>query len=93
MVDADLIQAFYATLYEQEVSGEARYRLLRNTQATAMEATAEGLCATLRDNVAGTEQRQTYAAVICATGYQRAAVPAILDPLRPFLASETVDRH
>lgn len=93
VVDADLIQAFYATLYEQEVSGHARYRLLRNTQATALEATGEGLRATLRDTVAGTEERQAYAAIVCATGYQRAALPTILEPLRPFLASETADRH
>jgi L-ornithine N5-oxygenase len=31
------------------------------------------MCATLRDDVAGTEERQPYAAVICATGYQCAA--------------------
>ncbi len=31
--------------------------------------------------------------MICATGYRRATVPAILDPLRPFLAGETVDRQ
>ena len=93
VVDADLIQAFYATLYEQEVSGHARYRLLRNTQATILEATGEGLRATLRDTVAGTEERQTYAAIVCATGYQRAALPTILEPLLPFLASETADRH
>jgi L-ornithine N5-monooxygenase len=101
VVDADLIQDFYATLYEQTVSGVTRYRLRRSTRVVALEQAREparepapaGLCATLRDDVAGTEERQPYAAVICATGYRRAAVPAILDPVRPFMAGETVDRH
>ncbi|MCJ2056808.1 lysine N(6)-hydroxylase/L-ornithine N(5)-oxygenase family protein [Methylobacterium sp. J-048] len=93
VVDADLIQAFYALLYEQEVSGVTRHRLRRSTQVLTLEAGPEGLSALMRDDVAGTEERQTYAAVICATGYERAAVPALLDPLRPFLAGETVDRH
>ncbi|MDP4005406.1 lysine N(6)-hydroxylase/L-ornithine N(5)-oxygenase family protein [Methylobacterium sp. NEAU K] len=93
VVDADLIQAFYARLYEQQVSGEARYRLRRSTRVLTLEATPEGLRASLRDDVAGTEAHQTYAAAICATGYARAAVPAILDPLRPFLAAGTADRH
>lgn len=93
VVDADLIQDFYATLYEQTVSGVTRYRLRRSTRVVALEVASEGLRATLRDDVAGTEERQSYAAVICATGYQRAAVPAILDPVRPFMAGETADRH
>jgi len=93
VVDADLIQDFYATLYEQTVSGETRYRLRRSTRVVALEPASDGLWATLRDDVAGTEARQPYAAVICATGYQRATVPAILDPLRPFMDGETVDRH
>jgi L-ornithine N5-oxygenase len=44
-------------------------------------------------DVAGTEERQPYAAVICATGYQRATVPAILDPVRPYMDGATADRH
>lgn len=93
VVDADLLQAFYATLYEQEVSGVTRYRLRRSTQVLALEAGPEGLSALMRDDVAGTEERQIYAAVICATGYARSAVPAVLDLLRPFMAGETADRH
>ena len=93
VVDADLIQAFYAMLYEQEVSGETRYRLRRSTRILTLEAGPEGLQALLRDDVAGTEEGVSYAAVICATGYARAVVPALLDPLRPFLAGETADRH
>jgi L-ornithine N5-oxygenase len=93
VVDADLIQDFYATLYEQEVSGVTRYRLRRSTRVVALEPAAEGMCATLRDDVAGTEERQPYAAVICATGYQRATVPAILDPVRPYMDGATADRH
>ena len=113
VVDADLIQDFYATLYEQEVSGVTRYRLRRNTRVVALEAVQEvgqeagqkggqgaahepgpeGLCATLRDDVAGTEVRQPYAVVICATGYRRPPVPAILDPVRPFMDGAAVDRH
>jgi L-ornithine N5-monooxygenase len=93
VVDADLIQAFYATLYEQDVSGVTRYRLRRSTRVVALEPSAGELCATLRDDVAGTEERQPYAAVICATGYRRATVPAILGPLRPFMDGATVDRN
>ena len=93
VVDADLIQAFYATLYDQSVRGETRYRLRRNTRVPALTATPDGLEATLHDAVAGSQDRQVYEAVICATGYERATVPAILDPLRPFLAGEVADRH
>ena len=93
VVDADLIQSFYATLYEQTVSGVTRFRLRRSTEVTALGATDGGLHATLQDRLTGALDHQTYAAVICATGYRRATVPAILDPLRPFLAGETVDRQ
>lgn len=93
VVDADLIQAFYATLYEQAVRGVTRHRLRRSTRVVALEPSADGLCATLRDDVAGTEERLPCAAVICATGYRRATVPAILDPLRPFMGGATVDRN
>ncbi|MHB2207883.1 lysine N(6)-hydroxylase/L-ornithine N(5)-oxygenase family protein [Methylobacterium sp. CM6257] len=93
VVDADLIQDFYAALYEQAVSGAIRHRLRRSTRVVALEAAPDGLRASLRDDVAGGEERQSYAAVICATGYRRAAVPAILDPVRPFMAGEIVDRH
>ncbi|MDP4021015.1 lysine N(6)-hydroxylase/L-ornithine N(5)-oxygenase family protein [Methylobacterium sp. NEAU 140] len=93
VVDADLIQSFYATLYEQEVSGQTRYRLRRSTRVVAIEPAGSGLRAELRDDVAGTQEHQTYDAVICATGYHRAAVPAMLEPLRPFMAADTVDRR
>ncbi|GJD79190.1 lysine N(6)-hydroxylase/L-ornithine N(5)-oxygenase family protein [Methylobacterium gregans] len=93
VVDADLIQSFYQTLYEQDVSGETRYRLLRSTRVVAIAPGPAGLAATLRDDVAGTQATKGYDAVICATGYTRAAVPTMLDPLRPFMAAETVDRH
>ncbi len=93
VVDQDLIQSFYATLYEQTVSGETRFRLRRSTQVAALEATEEDLRAILHDTLAGTRDDETYAAVICATGYARAPVPAILAPIRPFLAGEVVDRH
>ena len=50
VVDADLIQSFYQTLYEQEVSGETRYRLLRSTRVVAIAPGPAGLAATLRDD-------------------------------------------
>lgn len=92
VVDADLIQAFYATLYGQEVSGVTRYRLRRSTRVVTLDAVAGGLRAVLRDDVVGAEESRTYGLVICATGYERAAVPAVLDPLRPFMESDIVDR-
>lgn len=93
VVDADLIQAFYATLYDQEVSGATRYRLRRSTRVVSLVSTPNGLRACLRDDELASEETRDYDAVVCATGYERAALPGALDPLRPFMAGETVDRH
>ncbi|GJE27503.1 lysine N(6)-hydroxylase/L-ornithine N(5)-oxygenase family protein [Methylobacterium organophilum] len=93
VVDSDLIQSFYATLYEERVAGEARNRLLRNTVAEAVAAGPGGLRVTLRDRLAGTVETAEYDLIVLATGYARATLPALLDGLRPFLAGETVDRH
>ncbi|MGU3540838.1 lysine N(6)-hydroxylase/L-ornithine N(5)-oxygenase family protein [Methylobacterium sp. A54F] len=93
VVDADLIQHFYATLYAEAVTGEVRNRLLRSTVAEAVAAAPEGLRVSLRERLSDTARAETYDLVVLATGYVRSAIPTLLEPLRPFLAGETVDRR
>ena len=93
VVDSDLLQQFYATLYDEGVSGQRRHRLLRSTRVEALDAAADSLCVDLHDDTNGTSERACYDAVICATGYTREPIPALLDPIRPFMEAESVDRH
>jgi L-ornithine N5-oxygenase len=92
VVDADLIARFYAILYDERVRGAARHRFLRSTEAVAASADADGVKLTLR-SLAGELEERRYDAVVLATGYERAGLPAILDPLKPFVAAEALERR
>ncbi len=84
-VDTDLIAELYEELYEQEVAGRQRGRILNLCELLSLEEGPEGVTTRLRGGFEEQEQRLQSDAVILATGFERCQRPALLEELRPYL--------
>lgn len=87
VTDADLLQQIYGMLYEQDVAGERRFALWRDTRATAVQHGPDGFALTLQ----GPHGRQdrAYDHVILCTGFRRDLATTCLRGLLPWIQSPT----
>lgn len=91
VTDADLLQQIYGMLYEQDVAGESRFALWRDTRPTALQQGTDGFTLTLQ-GPAGRQDR-TYDHVILCTGYRRELATTCLRGLLPWMQSPEPDRR
>lgn len=91
VTDADLLQQIYGMLYEQDVAGESRFALWRDTRATGLRHGPDGFILTLQ-GPAGRQDR-TYDHVILCTGYRRELATTCLRGLLPWMQSPEPDRQ
>lgn len=90
VTDLDLLQEIYGLLYDQEVQGQARLALRRDTSVVAVRPEGAGLGLTL----AGPEGQSeaVYDQVILCTGYRRDLAASCLGGLAPWMLSPIPDR-
>lgn len=91
VTDTDLLQQIYGLLYEQDVTGEARLGLMRDTQPVAVRRERGSFALTLQ-GPAGRQER-SYDHVVLCTGYRRELAATCLKGLSPWMISTEPDRH
>ncbi|WP_327674092.1 lysine N(6)-hydroxylase/L-ornithine N(5)-oxygenase family protein [Kitasatospora sp. NBC_00458] len=69
VVDGDLIEQLYRTVYQEKVAGRERLRILNANRLTGVGQTADGVRAEVRSLTTGEEQALDCDAVVLATGY------------------------
>ncbi|MDZ4395814.1 lysine N(6)-hydroxylase/L-ornithine N(5)-oxygenase family protein [Cypionkella sp.] len=91
VTDGDLLHQIYSLLYEQDVVGENRHALLRDTSPIA----ARRDTATVTLTLTGPDGRQdrVYDHVILCTGYRRYIAATCLSTLTPWMQSPEPDRQ
>ena len=92
VVDIDLIERIYGTLYRQKVSGIARHAFRSLTSIESAAADELGIKLVLRNTANGQLSEQYYDAVILATGYERQMHRHLLAPLAEYLGDFEVGR-
>ena len=92
VVDIDLIERIYGTLYRQKVSGIARHVFRSLTSIESASADELGIKLVLRNTATGQLSEQHYDAVILATGYERQMHRHLLAPLADYLGDFEVGR-
>ncbi|MFG1478721.1 lysine N(6)-hydroxylase/L-ornithine N(5)-oxygenase family protein [Xanthobacter sp. V4C-4] len=101
VVDADLIDRIYAILYQQRVTGDERHQVRRLTTVTqarvsrdeaAGAADAGAIVLDLSIGPDGVAGRETYDAVVLATGYGRDGGRALLSGIEPYVTIGAVGR-
>ena len=93
VVDATLIARLHAIIYDERVRGFTRRRLLRDTDVVAVAALDQAVALRLHDRLQGRFDEARYDAVIVATGYDRSGLPDLIEPLRPHLQREAINRN
>ncbi|MGJ5203807.1 lysine N(6)-hydroxylase/L-ornithine N(5)-oxygenase family protein [Bradyrhizobium sp. HKCCYLR20261] len=92
VVDPELLDQLYRTTYQQRVNGERRLALHPCSEIVAVEARAEGIELELLNKDEDVRRRETYDAVVLATGYERPLLPEFLAPIRRFIEPGSLDR-
>ncbi|GAA3001367.1 lysine N(6)-hydroxylase/L-ornithine N(5)-oxygenase family protein [Kitasatospora albolonga] len=69
VVDGDLIEQLYRTVYQEKVAGQERLRMLNTTRLVGVEEVADGARAQVRNLATGEEYGLDSDAVVLATGY------------------------
>ncbi|WP_371495286.1 lysine N(6)-hydroxylase/L-ornithine N(5)-oxygenase family protein [Kitasatospora sp. NBC_00374] len=70
VVDGDLIEQLYRTVYQEKVQGRERLRILNTTRLTGVEQGPDGARAMIRSLTTGEEFALDSDAVVLATGYR-----------------------
>ncbi|MES2433996.1 MAG: SidA/IucD/PvdA family monooxygenase [Pseudomonadota bacterium] len=91
VTDGDLLQQIYSLLYEQDVVGDKRHGLLRDTAPIAVQKVA-GKLTLMLDGPDGKQDR-AYDYVVLCTGYRREITATCLANLTPWMQSAAPDRH
>jgi L-ornithine N5-monooxygenase len=81
VVDGELIEHLYRTVYEEKVAGTERLRILRTTALTAVEELADGARAVVTSLATGERRALDCDAVVLATGYRARDPRELLGPL------------
>ncbi|MFH0518625.1 lysine N(6)-hydroxylase/L-ornithine N(5)-oxygenase family protein [Streptomyces sp. M41] len=81
VVDADLIDQLYRTVYGEKVAGTERLRILNMTSFEAVEELADGVRIVLRRLITSETSTLDCDAVVFATGYQPSDPRELLGPL------------
>ncbi|MCJ2036198.1 lysine N(6)-hydroxylase/L-ornithine N(5)-oxygenase family protein [Methylobacterium sp. J-068] len=92
VVDADLLAALYAILYQQKIGGLERLRLRPRHEIVGVASARDGIVLATHDRFSATDAVGTYACVILATGYDRSAHAPFLDPIAAYRTGDTVER-
>lgn len=87
VVDLDLIERIYETLYQQKVRGQDRLRVLRLCEVREVSASSAGIALTLGHVSTGAQETADYDLVVLATGYRRDLHSDLVAPLRPYMAA------
>ncbi|MEU5399868.1 lysine N(6)-hydroxylase/L-ornithine N(5)-oxygenase family protein [Streptomyces sp. NPDC005963] len=81
VVDGELIDQLYRTVYQEKVSGTERLRILRTTALTGVEEMANGARAVVTSLTTGERFTLDSDAVVLATGYRPNDPRELLGPL------------
>ncbi|MGM9336345.1 lysine N(6)-hydroxylase/L-ornithine N(5)-oxygenase family protein [Streptomyces murinus] len=81
VVDGELIEQLYRTVYQEKVAGTERLRILNTTALTAVEEHPHGVRAVLRPLIGGDPHTLDCDAVVLATGYRPSDPRTLLGPL------------
>ncbi|MFJ6727874.1 lysine N(6)-hydroxylase/L-ornithine N(5)-oxygenase family protein [Streptomyces sp. NPDC091281] len=81
VVDGDLIEQLYRTVYQEKVAGTERLRILNTTALTAVEQLPDGARVVLRPLISGEAYTLDCDAVVLATGYRPSDPRDLLGPL------------
>lgn len=81
VVDCDLIEELYRTIYQEKVAGTERLRILRTTALTGVEEIARGARAVVTSLTTGERFTLDSDAVVLATGYRPRDPRELLGPL------------
>jgi L-ornithine N5-oxygenase len=93
VVDSDLLDQLYRLLYQQRVSGTTGIALHPRSEIMSVDAAPEGIEIGTVDQFGGAKRRSTYDAVILATGYDREAPHAFLEPIQRYIPDTVLDRN
>ena len=85
-VDREAVSALYRTLYEDEILGIQRVRMLTGTEIEAAHASPDGVRLETVSRDDGATRSIEADVVVAATGFSAQALPPVLDPLRPLLS-------
>lgn len=92
-VDPDVSSALYQAAYAERLTGRARLRLHRRTEAAVSgDPAGDTVPLLLREVFTGAEQRVDADLVVLCTGYREPALPAALEPMRPHLLLDEAGR-
>ncbi|MFF2045048.1 lysine N(6)-hydroxylase/L-ornithine N(5)-oxygenase family protein [Kitasatospora sp. NPDC058170] len=83
VVDGDLIEQLYRTVYQEKVAGTERLRILNANRLTGVGHEADGVSARVRSLTTGEEQVLACDAVVLATGYTHVDPRELLGDLAP----------
>ncbi len=84
-VDLDVSRALYWRVYEDRVRGTPRIHVLKRSSVVGVERRDGRFAIELDDIYCGTRSVVRADVVVLCTGYVEDKVPAILEPLRPYL--------
>lgn len=91
--DLVLIEQIFNVFYRQKVSGIERHRFLRRHEIRQAISQHDGIQFVLQDLKTNCERRETYDAVVLATGYNRVHHKSLLEPIMPYFRDLAVDRQ
>jgi L-ornithine N5-oxygenase len=93
VIDPDLLDKLYRSLYQQRVTGEEGLTLHPRNEVVAAVKTSDGIELDVVDKFDSRAWRRKYDVVILATGYDRSAPHAFLDPIRRYVEGNALDRN
>ncbi|MCM2392757.1 lysine N(6)-hydroxylase/L-ornithine N(5)-oxygenase family protein [Streptomyces albipurpureus] len=92
VVDCDLIEELYRTVYQEKVAGTERLRILRTTALTGVEEIARGARAVVTSLTTGERSTLDCDAVVLATGYRPRDPRELLGPLAEHCLTDSQGR-
>ncbi|AGT10749.1 lysine N(6)-hydroxylase/L-ornithine N(5)-oxygenase family protein [Paracoccus aminophilus] len=92
VTDLDLLQHIYGLLYEQEVEGAARLRMMAETQPVGLQTVGQGAGLHLTLDAQGRRFGLDYDRIILCTGYRRELGQTLLSGLADWQTGAAPDR-
>lgn len=93
VIDPDLLDELYRRLYQQKVTGRREIELHPRSEIVSAHARADGIAVEIINKDDGNRRSERFDVLVLATGYERSAAHAFLQPLRPYIESDVPDRH
>ncbi|MER6913620.1 SidA/IucD/PvdA family monooxygenase [Streptomyces sp. NPDC000594] len=81
VVDGELIDQLYRTVYQEKVAGTERLRILRTTELAGIEEIPDGVRVVVRSLTSGERHPLDCDAIVMATGYRSQDPRELLGPL------------